>query len=101
MGLGWKSLWASILRALLSGANKPLSSQPTPYQVLKLNNQKLHKDNSDESTKDCRFLGITFTFKPPVKNLISGHHQGDVVALDKSLPQELAPVAILSQSCGN
>ena len=30
-----------------------------------------------------------------------GHHQGDVAVLDKSTPQELAPVANLRQSCEN
>ena len=30
-----------------------------------------------------------------------GHYQGDVAVLDKSTPQELAPVAVVGQSCGN
>ena len=39
-----------------------LSSQPTPYQVLKQKCQKLHKDNDDDSTEDSLLLRITFTF---------------------------------------
>ena len=41
---------------------RALSSQPTPYQVLKQTYQKLQNDNADDFTKYCHFLGFTFTF---------------------------------------
>ena len=46
---------------------RALSSQPTPYQVLKIKHQKLQKDKVDNPTKDCRFHGFTFTFKLSVQ----------------------------------
>ena len=56
---------------------RALSSQPTPYQVLKLKYQnikkKLQKSIVDDSTKDCRFLRFTFTFLHDVQNIAPGH----------------------------
>ena len=71
------SLWTAIKGYLfkfgLFTFGRALSSQPTPYQVLKLKLQKLQKDNDDDSTQDCRFLRFTFTFLHDVQNIAPGH----------------------------
>ena len=71
------SLWTAIKGYLfkfgLFTFGRALSSQRTPYQVLKLKLQKLQKDNDDDSTQDCRFLRFTFTFLHDVQNIAPGH----------------------------
>ena len=70
-------LWGLARRVFtLFTFGRALSSQPTPYQVLKLKLQKLQKlqkDNDDDSTQDCRFLRFTFTFLHDVQNIAPGH----------------------------
>ena len=79
---------------------RALSSQPTPYQVLKLKYQKLQIDNVDDSTKRLSLSWNHFHFfKLSVQNLASGHYQGDVTSLGKSPHQEQAPVTEIWPSC--
>ena len=71
--LFWLQLKALFMN-LVYFHGRALSSQPTPYQVLKLKYQNIKnykKSIVDNSTKDCRFLGFTFTFLHFVQNSCS------------------------------